>query len=432
MSILVAPVQALSGAVAGTLATFLISLKNVGTLGLALVVVWGNLLHAIACWYNGFGKLPGLAIASLWWWAVLSVGISALVAICGTYQGFLAGYFDLPVFLAVRVGVEGLKTRRPLRHPPRAITDLLRAIWSFVVSAISIVVGLASFWMMMSIAVYVLAVIILSGIDSNSPVKDASEWWGVAIGSVITTLAALAFLIGFLVDRWRQQLPSEGSVDVASVHSSTTIPPTPMQPPMQQSAKTNVEPIGAGKAIRDGRCFIVTPDGVATLIPEAATNETSPDPGLGLKSESEPWSTALVWVVLALIVLVPSAIYVNSLIDDPPYPVGTLVEFVGAEPGGAVDMIGFRDFLDPPTVPVYQVPSVLTLQIDEIRLEFRHSALKPTAFLNDMRNSSRPECSVSNRIVFFIRGPALPSAVSHLLTTDGKAGPRMKKDSCGL
>ena len=63
---------------------------------------------------------------------------------------------------------------------------------------------------------------------------------------------------------------------------------------------------------------------------------------------------------------------------------------------------------------------------------FGHSALKPTAFLNDMRNSSRPECSVSNRIVFFIRGPALPSAVSHLLTTDGKAGPRMKKDSCGL
>ena len=64
--------------------------------------------------------------------------------------------------------------------------------------------------------------------------------------------------------------------------------------------------------------------------------------------------------------------------------------------------------------------------------KFGHSALKPTAFLNDLRNPSRPERSVSERIVFFIRGPALPSAVSHLLTTDGNAGPRMKKDSCGF
>ena len=63
---------------------------------------------------------------------------------------------------------------------------------------------------------------------------------------------------------------------------------------------------------------------------------------------------------------------------------------------------------------------------------FGHSALKPTAFLNDMRNPSRPECSVSKRIVVFIRGPAVPSAVSHLLTTDGTTGPRMKRDSRGF
>ena len=42
--------------------------------------------------------------------------------------------------------------------------------------------------------------------------------------------------------------------------------------------------------------------------------------------------------------------------------------------------------------------------------------MQPTAFLKDVLSQSRPQFRVSERIVFFIRGPAVPSAVSHLLT----------------
>jgi hypothetical protein len=104
-------VHSLSGAIAGTLAMFLRVLKYVGGVGLILFS-WVSLLQVVACWYNGFSKLQGMALNSLWWCAVVSGGLSAAVALRGTYQGALAGYHDLPVFLAVRLGVGRMAARR--------------------------------------------------------------------------------------------------------------------------------------------------------------------------------------------------------------------------------------------------------------------------------------------------------------------------------
>ena len=50
---------------------------------------------------------------------------------------------------------------------------------------------------------------------------------------------------------------------------------------------------------------------------------------------------------------------------------------------------------------------------------------------SEMPQSSPHEASVSSRAIFFIRSPALPSVVRNPLTTDGKAGPRMKSNSPG-
>ena len=356
-------IHAMSGAVAGTVAMFLRTLKFVGGYGLVFVV-WVNILHVVACLHNGFANLSGLAVASLWWWVVIGGGGAALFALYGTYQGFIAGYFDLPVFLAVRVGVKRLETRRPLRDAPKAITSLLKAIWSFVGTAIAIV--------LICFTVYVVAMIILFCLDSKRPVEDASTWWGVAVGLVITTLVTLVILVSYLVDRRRQlrqqdhKPPFEGSDPIAPTPSSNILPssPTPLQ---TQSDVATVEPIDVGPATREGRRFIVTPDRGVVLTPEEPTDEASPDPGLGLKSEIGPWPFALGWAVIALIVFVPSATYVNSLFEDPPHPVGTLVEFVGGE-SNDFDMID--TILYPPTVPVYQVPAVQTLPKERLLHDF--------------------------------------------------------------
>jgi hypothetical protein len=364
-------IHALTGAVAGAVATILNTFKRVGVFGLA-AFVWVNVLHAIACWYNGFDKLPALAVASLWWWLVICSGIAALAALYGTYQGLIAGYFDLPVFLAVRVGVNRLESSRPLRHVPKAITIFREAIFFLVGIAFSIALG----WFVSCFALKIVAMIILFCLDPNRPVEAPSTWWGVAVGSVLTILVTLVFFVSFLLDRlrrWRKnQNPQlEGAAHVTKVPSPSKLAPTVTWGQIQPAAES-IESGYAGSVRHSAQCFYVTPDGIVKLSLEETADEATPDPSVRLKFESGPWPRALGWVIIVLILLVPSAIYVNSIIDDPPYTVGTRVEFVGVETNGADgDIEQIIAFLYPPTVPVYQVQAAQTLPMDKIIRDYR-------------------------------------------------------------
>lgn len=401
-------IHSLSGAVAGTLAAFLVVMMIVGSIGLVFIVLWGNILNALVCWFNGYDKLSGMAIASLRWWAVLSAGISSLFAFHGTYQGLLAGYCDLPVFLAVRVGVENLKTGRPLCDPPEALMTFVSNVWCFMSEKGPLALMLALLWMWIGLPVHFLAMIVGFVLYPNSPVEETSVGWSAVISAGIIAVAAVAFLVGHLVAQRHQKQQGhkasfKESMDSTSVHSSTTTSPV-------QSDKANSEATNAGTAIQSGRCFSVTPDGVATLVPDseikssvwsekadakemnsvapiqggrcfsvtpdgvatlnpdAATDETPHELQPGLGREGLSWFESFVGVVVALIiVVVPSAIYVYARIDDPAYTAGTLVEFVGVDSSDpTVPLNLVTQFKYPPTVPVYQVPVVLTQELHEM------------------------------------------------------------------
>jgi len=105
-------VLGLSGAVAGGAYAALVGAALVGGVGLVLLL-FVNLLHVIACLFNGFARFRELAGPTVLLWALITAGAAGLALLYGVYQGALAGFHDLPLLLALTKGSRRLVVRDP-------------------------------------------------------------------------------------------------------------------------------------------------------------------------------------------------------------------------------------------------------------------------------------------------------------------------------
>jgi hypothetical protein len=362
-------VLGLSGAIAGGVYAALVGAAVVGGLGLVPLLVI-NLLHVIACFFNGFARFPRMAIPTVLWWSVITAGAAGLAVLYGVYQGALAGFHDLPLLLALRNGAGRLVVRDAgaPQYTYGHVTPAGRA-GGALGSAAAIALG--------SFSVGLVAYGTFSGVislyqfvrDDPSFTPDDANRLAIAAAGVLTVMSLFFFGVGFVLSSPKNPAPETGAPVNQSPATLTKLKHETgrVAEAAREAGSAGAVSDTAGLAFGNGSEYLAVATGAPK--PSAATGSTggTTRPRLTL---SESLGAAVGLAVLAAFVVGLAINYVYSLVDATPFPAGarvTLVrDAVDREPRfpdmPEIDEIRARMY--PPTVQVYHVPSEQTMPLE--------------------------------------------------------------------